>query len=189
MHSQNKGEVFILGAGFSRAISLHLPLTDELGNLVLERDPESLGRTDARSHFENGTFETWLSRRAEPQPYLTAAQTLANQAIFARGTNLVAEVLDKRVSQAVSTVMPTWLGELVSLWHLRESNILTFNYDTLVECAFETMAFWDWRTRKRFSWASLINYSPDGRAGGSVGEVGGVTPPHPPFAFGSFTVR
>lgn len=57
-------EVFILGAGFSRAISDRMPLTDELGNLALNRGifpPET-------APFQGGQFEAWLSRRAEPQP-------------------------------------------------------------------------------------------------------------------------
>lgn len=181
MLDHGTGEVFILGAGFSRAISEHLPLTDELGNLVLERDPHHLGRSAAKLRFANGTFESWLSRRGEPQPYLTAAENLASQAVFARGTNLIAEVLDERVAKALERPMPTWLGELVSLWHLRKSNVLTFNYDPLIECAFQTMAFFDWRTQSHFQWGSLINYSPAGKAGSSLGEVGGKTAPHSTF--------
>lgn len=181
MIDQANGEVFILGAGFSRAISEHLPLTDELGNLVLERDPHHLGRSAAKLYFANGTFESWLSRRGEPQPYLSAAENLASQAIFARGTNLIAEVLDERVNNALKAPMPVWLGELISLWHLRKSNVLTFNYDPLIECAFQTMAFFDWRAKSRFQWGSLINYSPDGKAGSSYNEVEGNVGPHPSF--------
>lgn len=181
MMDRSNGEVFILGAGFSRAISEHLPLTDELGNLVLERDPDHLGRSAAKLHFSNGTFESWLSRRGEPQPYLSAAENLGSQAVFARGTNLIAEVLDERVANALEMPMPTWLGELISLWHLRKSNVLTFNYDPLIECAFQTMNFFDWRAQSHFQWGSLINYSPAGKAGSSYGEVGGKTAPHSTF--------
>lgn len=181
MNDQANDEVFILGAGFSRAISEHLPLTDELGNLVLERDPDHLGRSASKSYFSNGTFESWLSRRGESQPYLSAAENLASQAVFARGTNLIAEVLDERVANALRGPMPTWLGELVSIWHLRNSNVLTFNYDPLIECAFQTMSFVDWRAQSRFQWGSLINYSPDGKAGSSYGEVEGNLAPHSSF--------
>lgn len=181
MMDRSNGEVFILGAGFSRAISEHLPLTDELGNLVLERDPDHLGRSAAKLHFANGSFESWLSRRGESQPYLSAAENLASQAGFARGTNLIADVLDERVAKALQAPMPTWLGELISIWHLRNSNVLTFNYDPLIECAFETMAFVDWRAQTRFQWGSLINYSPEGKAGSSYNEVGGNVAPHPSF--------
>jgi len=54
--------MFILGAGFSRAISDAMPLTDELGNEVRRRLPDVATK---RPHdFKNGYFEAWLSRLA-----------------------------------------------------------------------------------------------------------------------------
>lgn len=170
-------QVFVLGAGFSRAISERMPLTDELGNLAQKR-----GAFESRmGAFRGGQFEAWLSRRAEPQPYLGAADTLANQALFARATEIIAEILDERVSEVLGQALPTWLGELISIWHLRQSHVITFNYDPLVECAFQTMQFYDWRRDTRFTWGSLINYSPGGMAGASFGEAGLTSSPHPSF--------
>ncbi|MCU6480615.1 SIR2 family protein [Arthrobacter sp. A2-55] len=174
-------EAFILGAGFSRAISDFMPLTDDLGSEVVARDPNHLGRSDSKRSFASSSFEAWLSRRAEKQPYLSAAENLENQGIFARGRSLIAEVLDERVDSALSQPLPVWLGELLSLWHLRKSNVLTFNYDTLVESAFESMRLWDWRAETFFQWGSLINYSPPGNAGRSIGEANGIVAPHPSF--------
>jgi hypothetical protein len=174
-------EVFILGAGFSKAISDAMPLTDDLGNEALQRDHERLGRSDRKLTFAGGQFESWLSRRAEPQPYLSASADMQNRAIFARTTELIAQILDERVERALVNSMPIWLGELISIWHLRRSNVLTFNYDTLIECAFETMPLWDWRAQTRFLWPSLISYSPEGKAGTSYDEIGGEVPPHDSF--------
>ncbi|UAJ79804.1 hypothetical protein IT072_01595 [Leifsonia sp. ZF2019] len=174
-------EVFILGAGFSRAVSSRLPVTDELGNEVIQRDPTRLGRSVGKQRFAGGSFETWLSRRAEAQPYLTAEQNLESQSIFARGTRLIGEVLDQRVGEALASPMPAWLGELISLWHHRSSSVLTFNYDTLIECAFQTMRFWDWRHRTSFQWGSILNYTPEGKGGLSYAESDGTGAPHPSF--------
>ena len=158
-----------------------MPLTDELGNEALARDPQRLGRSNNKDTFRGGQFESWLSRRAEPQPYLSSSDDMQNRAIFTRTTELISQILDERVEQALTREMPSWLGELISVWHLRRSSVLTFNYDTLIECAFESMPLWDWRAQTRFLWPSLINYSPEGKAATSFAEVGGDVPPHQSF--------
>ncbi len=180
--SSSKGpEVFVLGAGFSRAVSGCMPLTDELGNEALLRDRENLGRPDSKSIFRDGQFEAWLSRRAEAQPYLASSAAIANQAVFARATALIGRILDERVQQVLESPLPAWLGELLTIWHLRKSHVLTFNYDPIVECAFETMRFWDWKESAPFQWGSLLNYSPEGKAGASFAEEMGSGAPHPSF--------
>ena len=63
--------VLLLGAGFSRALSAHMPLTDELGEAVVRRLHLS---SDARlppDGFRGGVFETWLSHLADEQPFLS----------------------------------------------------------------------------------------------------------------------
>lgn len=178
---KSRSEVFVLGAGFSRAISDLMPLTDELGNEALKRDPKHLGRRRSKLQFNGGQFEAWLSRRAEPQPYLDSVEAIENQAIFARATALIAEILDERVHDVLQQPLPVWLGELISIWHLWGSHILTFNYDPLIECAFESMRLWDWKHSSHFQWGSLLSYSPEGKAGMSYGEFDGTSGPHPTF--------
>lgn len=169
-------EAFVLGAGFSRAISKHMPLTDELGQLLVEAAPEVFtGLSKDRS------FEQWLSHRAEPQPYLSAAQNLERQAVFARATAEIAKQLDAAITKALAEPLKSWLGQLIAMWHLGQADVLTFNYDTLVECAFETTSFWDWRRGTRFGWGSLLNYNPTGLAGATLGEWGASSAPHPSF--------
>ena len=168
-------EAFVLGAGFSRAISQAMPLTDELGRRLEAEAPEIFGSIGSKS------FESWLSQRAEPQPYLAVAGNLQRQAVFAGATGMIARVLDWAIAEALTAPLPRWLGELVSLWHHRQSDVLTFNYDPLVECAFATLQFWDWRRDAHFQWGSLLNYNPHGMAGSSLGEIDGSQPPHPSF--------
>lgn len=54
----------ILGAGYSKAAA-GLPLTDGLGNQLRRRVPRLVQR--AVRPFKRGSFESWLSRIAEPQ--------------------------------------------------------------------------------------------------------------------------
>lgn len=168
-------EAFILGAGFSKAISPVMPLTDELGDLLASADPNAFeGR-------QGGSFETWLSHRAEAQPYLSTPDNLERQSVFARATSRIATTLDDRIAEALSAPLPPWLAQLLSLWHLHDADVLTFNYDTLVECAFDTLRFWDWRAETGFQWGSLLNYNPTGRAGSSYDEFDGTGGPHRSF--------
>jgi hypothetical protein len=69
-------DVLILGAGFSRAVSEGLPLVDDLGNFCLAKVDL---RDDPRVpiEFKGGSFETWLSRLADEQPYLRVQAKLA----------------------------------------------------------------------------------------------------------------
>lgn len=169
-------EAFMLGAGFSRAVSGHMPLTDELGQLLVRGAPDVFAGLPA-----GRSFEQWLSHRAEPQPYLSAAENLERQAVFARATAEIATQLDAAISKALSEPLQAWLGMLIALWHLGESDVVTFNYDTLVECALEAIAFWDWRRDTIVAWGSLLNYNPTGWAGATLGEFDKSTAPHRTF--------
>jgi len=169
-------EALILGAGFSRAISEHMPLTDELGQMLAVAGPEVFtGLSPGRS------FERWLSHRAEPQPYLSASENLKRQAVFAQATVEIAKQVDAAIARALTEPLKSWLGTLIALWHLHECDVVTFNYDTLVECAVESLDFWDWRQGGRVQWGSLLNYNPPGMAGSSWDEWDGSGAPYPTF--------
>src|SRR5438270_231686 len=58
------GDVFVLGAGFSRALSCRLPLTDELGNACLDRADLRHDTRVPAAGFNGGSFESWLSGMA-----------------------------------------------------------------------------------------------------------------------------
>jgi hypothetical protein len=102
-------DVLILGAGFSRAVSDRLPLVDELGNSCLV--DVSLG-DDPRvpdGGFSGGSFETWLSRLADEQPYLRVQENLENQALFERFSAAISDVLGDAVQQTLAAGCPDWL--------------------------------------------------------------------------------
>jgi hypothetical protein len=129
-------DVVVLGAGFSRAVSGSMPLTDELGNLAFAR----AGLETMDWWAAGWTFESWLSRLAEDQPDLDESENLVNRSLFARLTNAVAEVITDRQQVACDAGLPEWLGRLVALWHVRRTTVITFNWDTLVESAVEAHA-------------------------------------------------
>jgi len=69
--------VVVLGAGFSRAISTAMPLTDELGRRAVGLLAKEGRRLNA-SHLTFGpelSFESWLSLLSEEQPQLRTGIT------------------------------------------------------------------------------------------------------------------
>lgn len=147
-------DVFILGAGFSKAISSSMPVLLELGNRVLETQKRVHNATVGTTHssicdglscdeplLPSGgapDFEAWLSSLAEPQPYLLGPENDRRRALFDSLAELIA--LDVRASEhntmrSVSGLgaPPHWLAQLVTAWHERRCTVITFNYDTLVE--------------------------------------------------------
>lgn len=126
--------VYILGAGFSRAISRAMPVTDELGDQALERSglagqagvPESFGQVP-------GSFEAWLSRQAGQLPYRSAGDDADARARYVKLTAAIAQVLDERVQHALAPGAPVWLVNLLRLAHAQQAVLCTFNYDPLIE--------------------------------------------------------
>lgn len=128
------GRVLVLGAGFSRAVSDRMPLTDDLGRLVL-RDLQAEGLSGPAGGFTGGYFEAWLSRLAEPQPDLCEWENLANQAWFSRITEQVRTVLLREQRAVLADAAPGWLLRLVAVLHRTRTTVVTFNYDLLLEAA------------------------------------------------------
>jgi hypothetical protein len=132
----NSADVLILGAGFSRAVSTAMPLTNELGEIALDvagltNDP----RGPRRKFTPSFSFENWMSLLAEVQPHLSEAENLANAAIFAQLRDAINTVLVSVESNVFRGQAPAWLNELLTVLHHRQATVLTLNYDTLVEAA------------------------------------------------------
>ncbi len=112
-----------------------MPLTDELGNEVIER----VARIEAFKlprHFTGGSFEVWLSRIAEDQPDLYSADNLRNRYIFGLCSDALAEVLNERVAKASADAISNyWLQDLLHALHVTKATIITFNRDVLIELA------------------------------------------------------
>ena len=154
------GDVLILGAGFSRAVSDHLPLVDELGNNCLRVGDLGADRRIPPGGFKGGSFETWLSRLADDQPYLSAGDNLENQALFERISAAIAEVLGVSVQATLAAGCPDWLSAFLRVAHQRRATLITFNYDTLLECAVGTGLLYDWGQREPVFWAEVTGDVP-----------------------------
>lgn len=150
--------VFILGAGFSRAISEHMPLTDELGSACSALVPSSAVQDFPSNRA--GNFENWLSQIAEEQPYLNTSTNLSNQALFYSIGSAIAEVLQRRTQTVLREGWPQWFPVLLRAMHFTRSTAITFNYDTLVECAVASNILFEWGMHQPVPWTELTGDIP-----------------------------
>jgi hypothetical protein len=136
--------VFILGAGFSKAINAVMPTLVELGNKIASELPKrgsfsSLPVTARdrllRGLIPLGDLESWLSTLATPAPFVSEAEAHHNAAIFSEVARLIGDEIDASESKVFESVgdAPDWLQRLVRLWNGVGATLITFNYDTLVE--------------------------------------------------------
>lgn len=117
--------VYLLGAGFSKAIGNSMPVANDLLGPVKEALKVE--------HPRGVTFEGWMSYLLDEQPFLKNDELLINQILFSRAVRCVAEQVNKAELQTEEGPPPRWL-ELISLkWHLERATVVSFNYDLLIE--------------------------------------------------------
>jgi hypothetical protein len=132
-------DVFILGAGFSRAISDAMPLvTDLVEPLASHLEGDDATRRYANLLRSGGDLEVLLTYFAEEQPWLDQGATLLLRHAFRRATDWLAEEVFSRQQLTLGTPPPNWLP-LVRSWHESRVAVVTLNYDLLVESAAETL--------------------------------------------------
>jgi len=159
-------DVFILGAGFSRAVAARMPLTDELGNACLDLN-DLQGAHGVPAEFTGGRFETWLSSIAEPQPYLPEPSNLENQVLFVKFSDAIGKVLGGRMDEVLIEPPPTWHVKFITAAHVRRATVITFNYDTLVECTVDYRSIWLPDLSEPVAWTEVTGDVPGWPAGAS----------------------
>ena len=88
-------DVFLLGAGFSKAISDRMPVLRELTGIMRERVPVPAEKEPAAAF--TGDFESWLTYLSTSHPWLTEANNLRNRALFLELSSRLQEVLFARM--------------------------------------------------------------------------------------------
>ncbi len=152
-------ELFLLGAGFSRAVSAGMPLTRELGERLRTAIPFPDEKQRATAFTDD--FEIWLTYLAQPHPWLTEADNLRNRAHFLDVSAAIGKILCPGVQQATREGFPTWLQNLVCYWHEKRLTVLSLNYDTLIEECLPVFPVRDKPRRKTpIGIISGVNYRP-----------------------------
>ena len=136
-------DVFILGSGFSRALSRVMPTTRGLAD-KLERHLRLVegDRVPLVSLLgANGDdVEALLGYLAEDQPWQNDAVNLRNRGALADVLLFLANTLWSAQQMALDEPMPEVLQSLIRRWHADRTKVITFNYDTLVEAALNDLA-------------------------------------------------
>jgi hypothetical protein len=113
-------EAFILGAGFSRAISPSMPLVNDLVEPLNEFLGES--RSVGAATFPRlKNVELFLSSLAVSQPFLDESSNLNNRALFIEANRWLGEHMFNAQQHALGSPLPAWLAGLVRTWHARRS--------------------------------------------------------------------
>lgn len=166
--------VYLLGAGFSRAISPYMPIMNELSQMVRdELRANELPVLPGEGTPLASNFEQWLSYLIDSPPWLSEGQRLRNQGAFSDVSDAVFNAIGGRQNQAMNhTACPLWLSQLVGYWESTHASVITFNYDILIEVA------WRISTPSRdLSWMKLypVPVTPIAARQGAV--LGGESPP------------
>ncbi len=136
--------VFILGAGFSKAINETMPTLLPLGGTIadylkarpsLRLLPKAAQEALERGSIPGGDLETWLSNLASPAPFVSDAEAHFNAGIFSEITGIIGDEIDEKELEVLGTEPPPWLARLVRIWNAVGATVITFNYDTLIEHA------------------------------------------------------
>ena len=86
-------DLFILGAGFSKAINYRMPTMDELSSAVL-RNLENVGLCvpDALDDLGNN-IELWMTYLSQVQPWLKASDNYFNKAFAGQLRKQIEEII------------------------------------------------------------------------------------------------
>lgn len=128
--------VFLLGAGFSKAISHEMPLLKELSEQVLIRyNGADRISSNIRTMIEDN-FEKALTFLASDNPWMAESDNLRHKALYLDLTHVIRGILSEKSRTATVWGLnspPLWLEALITHWHTGRHSVLTLNYDTLIE--------------------------------------------------------
>ncbi len=122
-------DVLLLGAGFSKAISNHMPLLEELSIELKDVIEEH--------NVPGDNIEHWMTYLSQPHPWLSESENLQNRALFLDVTQNIKNIISRQTETTIreATECPSWLRNFMQFCVDRKLNIITLNYDTLLESA------------------------------------------------------
>lgn len=148
VRDQHDGDVFLLGAGFARAILPTMPLLQDLAEGI-DRDASAARAIPAEVRsMAADNFAHALSYLEQAKPWVTEADNLRHRALFLDISNTIARDLERIVAESgeqLGPKAPGWLQQLLQHWHRHRSCVVTLNYDTLIETAVTQLALGDER--------------------------------------------
>ncbi|NQZ18745.1 MAG: hypothetical protein HRT44_05735 [Bdellovibrionales bacterium] len=124
-------EMFLLGAGFSKACNASMPLMKDLSEKILNADEFEKYR-----HF--GDVESLLTFLSRKYPWEEAHTPHSKKADYVYLTQVIGAIVND--SQSVAHETPSQnLENFVKYIHENQSHVLTLNYDTLIELCYSKL--------------------------------------------------
>ena len=131
---QRSGAVFLLGAGFSRAVSGTMPtMPDLLSALRFTADDEDWPLAQRFGLAEAVDLESWLDSLATPQPYRSDTENTEAAAMFQRVADWIGRYITEIERESFQAGLPALVFDLLKLWQSNLSTVITLNYDTIIE--------------------------------------------------------
>lgn len=129
--------VFLLGAGFSNAVSARMPLVRCLAYRLLKTLPESFPEEHRPDPKRKGfDFEKWLSELADHFASRKDKELTPFELTIVELSRILLSSMSDSFRESHWTEendSNVWLHSLFEIWDKLQSPVLTFNYDTLIE--------------------------------------------------------
>ena len=128
-------DVFILGAGFSKAIHSGMSTLADLTDEVNRRFGGTEGSLPQPLMELENNIEVWITYLSQRQPWLTEYENGSNKSLASHIRDQIGTVIEEHTARASQIEAPPWLNRLIGSWHREQATIITLDYDTLVERA------------------------------------------------------
>lgn len=134
-------KLFILGAGFSKAISKDMqtgcimPTMKELGKHVKSRIREFPGNSEIYERLlsDPNNVEDLLTYLYEAGPWKSADEIYLHKSAFLVLSNIIADHISELEQEVFQAEPPEWAREFIQYVHQKNFTVATFNYDTILE--------------------------------------------------------
>jgi hypothetical protein len=129
-------DVFLLGSGFSKAVSRQMPVTKELSRLILARYKSVKDLPSEIRDMIEEDVEKALTFLATSKPWLAETENLRHRVWYLEIAHVIRYLfLENSRDPSVwgTNRPPKWFDSLIAYWHSNRSTVITLNYDTLIE--------------------------------------------------------
>lgn len=126
--------VYILGAGFSKAVDNRMYLLSELSSYVYEALGENWRHEWGKDLQEN--VELLLTYLGSSNPWQEPAEHSSALNFYYQIEETITNLIVSAEVGVINSLEPNpWLQRLIEVWHNEQAAVITFNYDTLIEQA------------------------------------------------------